>query len=125
MSGTDYLEGRFLDHITGNGAYTPPTSLYLCLHTADPTETGAIGHITGGSYAPQLITFGPQVTSRASSTNSQTFLNMPATTATHFSIRENSPTGNPMFVGILTNPRTTVAGEPMVFGVGVIVLLAD
>lgn len=32
---------ELLDHIFGVGAYTPPTTVYVSLHTADPAETGA------------------------------------------------------------------------------------
>lgn len=125
MTATDYLEGRLLDHVLGNGTYTPPTSMYLCLHFTDPTETGTIGQVTGGSYVPQLITFGPQVGSKSISSNSQTFTNMPGVTVTHFAIRENSPTGNPIFVGTFSTSRNVTAGDPISFGVGQIAVLAD
>jgi hypothetical protein len=125
MTATDYLEAKLLDHVMGNGAYTPPTSLYLCLHITDPTETGTVGQVVGGSYLPQLITFGPQSISKSSSSNAQTFTNMPQVTISHFVIRENSPTGNPLFVGLLTPGKTLNAGDPISFGVGQIAILAD
>ena len=125
MTATDFLEAKLLDHALGNGAYTPPSSLYLCLHFTDPTESGTIGQVTGGTYAPQLITFGPQVASKSTSSNGQTFAGMPTVTITHFSIRENSPTGNPMFVGTLANSRNLTAGDGISFGVGQIAITAD
>jgi hypothetical protein len=125
MSATDYLEGKLLNHLMGIAVYTPPTSLYLALHTNDPGETGASNHVTGGSYVPQLITFGAQSGSRSVSTNSQTFTGMPAATVTHFSIRENSSGGTPILYGILANSRTTVAGDPIVFSAGLIAVSAD
>lgn len=126
MTATDYLEGRLLDHACGVNPYTMPSSLYLCLHYNDPTESGAApNQVVGGGYAPQLITFGTQVNSVSSSTNSQTFSNMPAVTVSHFVIRENSPTGNPCFVGILSTNRTVSVGDPVTFGVGQIAISAD
>lgn len=125
MTATDYLEGKLLDHTLGNGVYTPPSALYLCLHFADPGEVGTASQVTGGSYAPQLITFGPQAGSKSTSSNSQTFTNMPAVTVTHFVIRENSPTGNPCFVGTFTTQRAVAAGDPISFGVGQIAITAD
>lgn len=125
MTATNYLEGKLLDHALGVTAYTFPSALYLCLHFADPTETGTVAPVTGGSYAPQPITFGSSVASVSSSTNSQTFSNMPAVTVTHFVIRENSPTGNPIFVGTLTSSRNVAVGDPVAFGVGQIAISAD
>ena len=125
MTATDYLEGRLLNHVLGNGVYTVPSTLYLCLHFADPTEAGTVSQVTGGSYAPQLITFSAQVGSKAVSSNSQTFTNMPNVTVTHFVIRENSSTGNPLFVGTFGVSQNLSAGDPISFGVGQIAVLAD
>ena len=42
MAGTisDYLEDKLLDHVFENSAYTVPTTLYVALSTADPTDSG-------------------------------------------------------------------------------------
>jgi hypothetical protein len=126
MSATDYLEGKLLDHLMGIAVYTPPTSLYLALHTNDPGETGSANHVTGGGYVPQLITFGAQSVSRSLSTNSQTFTNMAGgLNITHFAIRENASGGTPILYGILANSRLTVAGDPITFSAGLIAVSAD
>jgi hypothetical protein len=125
MTATDYLEGKLLDHALGVTPYTPPTSLFLCLHFADPTEAGTASQVTGGSYAPQPISFGAQSGSKSTSTNIQNFTNMPAVTVTHFVIRENSATGNPVFVGTMTSSRSVLAGDPLSFGVGSFSISAD
>ena len=36
-----YTENKWLDHILKVAAWTPPTDIYLSLHTADPTEDGS------------------------------------------------------------------------------------
>ncbi len=37
---TNPIELEIIDHILGNGAYTPPTTKYLALFIGDPTEAG-------------------------------------------------------------------------------------
>jgi hypothetical protein len=130
VTATNYLEGKILDHVLGVAAYTMPTSLYLCLHTDDPGEDGDDFQVVGGSYAPQIVTFVAHSlsvggASEGISSNSQTFLDMPAADLTHFAVRENSPTGNPLAFGPLTNPHTVIAGEPVVYGVGQIIIRCD
>lgn len=62
-----------------NAAVNAVTALigFLSLHTTDPSTTGA-NEVTGGSYARQAITFGAASGGTATSTNSQTFANLPA-----------------------------------------------
>jgi hypothetical protein len=62
-----------------NAAVNAVTALigFLSLHTTDPGTTGA-NEVTGGSYARQAITFGAASGGTATSTNGQTFTNMPA-----------------------------------------------
>jgi hypothetical protein len=40
MSFSDYLEGKVLDHVFKNTAYTQPTTVYVALFTGDPTDAG-------------------------------------------------------------------------------------
>jgi hypothetical protein len=130
MSATDYLEQKILDHVLRVTTFTPPAGLYLALHNTDPTETGTVGEATGGGYARQAITFGASVIdatfgTRGASTNIQSFTNMPAGTWTHFSIKDAVSAGNSLLTGPLTITRTTVAGDPLVIGVGGIIATAD
>jgi len=57
--------------------FVPSTTYYLSLHSATPGQNGA-SEITGGSYARQALTFGAASGGSESSTNSQTFTNLPA-----------------------------------------------
>jgi len=56
--------------------FVPSTTYYLSLHSATPGQNGA-SEITGGSYARQALTFGAASGGSESSTNSQTFTNLP------------------------------------------------
>jgi len=60
---TNFAETEIMDHIF-NGAdgagsvYTPPATVYLSLHTADPTDTGSMAaECTGTSYIRKAIAF--------------------------------------------------------------------
>lgn len=60
-----------------NAIVVASTTYYLSLHSATPGTTGA-SEISGGSYARQAITFGSASGGVASSTNSQSYTNLPA-----------------------------------------------
>ena len=55
------LANALLNHITGNGVYTPPDHLYLALQTgANPSRDGTVAsEVSGGSYARTLLVLGP------------------------------------------------------------------
>ena len=57
MSFSNYLETEILDHVFGGAAYTAPSTLYLALYTADPSDTGGGTEVSGGSYARQTVAF--------------------------------------------------------------------
>lgn len=55
---SDYLENELLDHVFRNSAYTSPTTVYLGLYTAAPTDAGGGTEVSTGGYSRQAITFG-------------------------------------------------------------------
>ena len=55
---SDFLENELLDHVFSNAAFSSPTTVYLALFTAAPTDAGGGTEVTGGGYARQAITFG-------------------------------------------------------------------
>jgi hypothetical protein len=57
MSFSNYLETEILDHVFGGAAYTAPSTLYLALYTADPSDAGGGTEVSGGAYARQTVTF--------------------------------------------------------------------
>jgi hypothetical protein len=57
---SDYLENKLIDHILRNTAYTVPTTIYIGLYTAAPTDAGGGTEVTGGSYA--RVQVGPSTT---------------------------------------------------------------
>jgi len=52
---TNYLENKLLDHVLNNASFTSPTTVYVGLFTAAPTDTTAGTEVSGGSYARQVL----------------------------------------------------------------------
>lgn len=55
---SDYLENKLLDHVLRNTTYVSPTTVYLALYTAAPTDAGGGTEVSGNGYSRQPITFG-------------------------------------------------------------------
>ena len=55
---SDYLENAVVNHVFRNTALTSPTTVYLALYTAAPTDAGGGTQVSGGGYAREAITFG-------------------------------------------------------------------
>lgn len=110
MSISNYLENVILDHILRNQAYTPAGTVYASLHTADPGETGT-SEVTGGSYARQAIAFAAASGGTVSNSGTLNFTVMPAGTVTHMGLWDALSSGNFLWSGAATAPKTLNAGD--------------
>mgnify|MGYP003649040106 CR=1 FL=1 len=54
---SDYLEDKVLKHVFTNTSYTSPTTLYVALYTAAPTDAGGGTEISGSGYARKSVAF--------------------------------------------------------------------
>ena len=96
---TDYLENKVLTHVFGGTAYTAPSTLYVGLFTAAPSDTGGGTECSGGSYArksmPDMTVSG---TSPTQATNGAAVEFATATgawgTVTHCGVFDASSSGN-------------------------------
>ena len=55
---SNYLENALINATLRNTSYTSPATVYISLHTADPTDAGSGTEVSGGSYIRQSATFG-------------------------------------------------------------------
>lgn len=136
---TDFLENKLLDFlfraqalgITGASAAagTGPTTLYVGLLTAAPSDSAAGTEVSGGSYARVSITSalsawagtqsaGSTAASSGTSgtTSNNNAITFPAPTAnwgvvTHFAIYDASSAGNMLLWGSLTTSKTVNNGD--------------
>lgn len=112
---SDYLENEVLDHILGNTVYTPASTIYIGLWTADNgLEAGTLtGEVSGGAYARQSVTFDVASGGSADSAATVTF---PAATAnwgtiTHIAVMDAATGGNVLFHGAVTTSKTIETGD--------------
>ena len=109
---SNYLENKILLHVLDNTAYTSPTTVYLGLHTADPTDAGTGTEVSGGSYARQSVAF--TVTDNAATNDSA--IEFPTATGSWGTIGwvavwDNLTSGNMLFHGALSTSKTIASGD--------------
>jgi hypothetical protein len=109
---SDYLENKILLHVLDNTAYTSPTTVYLGLHTADPTDDGTGTEVSGNAYARQVAAF--TVTNDTASNTSA--IEFPTATGSWGTVGwvgvwDALTGGNLLFHGALTSPKTIASGD--------------
>ncbi len=115
---TDFMENELLDHIF-NAAYTAPTTVYVALATADPTDaaTGASMNevANANAYARTAITFGAASARRVTQSGVVTFPQASGSwgTVTHWAITDNAThgAGNVMAHGAFASGQAIVSGN--------------
>jgi hypothetical protein len=111
---TNYGESSLVKHLVGKAAFTMPTTVYVSLHTADPTETGSMAaEVSGGAYSRQAVTWG--IESGGSIANSAelawTVASASWGTVTHIGICDAATAGNMLVFGALTASKTVASGD--------------
>jgi hypothetical protein len=111
MNASNYLEQKIAEHTLGIAAFTMPASLFIELHTADPTEVGNVAPVSGGSYVRKAATFQwDGVNGWGENVALIRWDDLPAATITHISIKDAVSAGNTLYYGALTASRTVGAG---------------
>jgi len=119
---TNYLEDKVINHVFGGTAYTAPTSWFVALYTAAPTDSASGTEVSGGGYVRQSVawTIAGSGTAQASNTSALTY---PAATSdwgtvTHAAVVDAVSSGNIMAYETLTktdfttaNPKTVNTGD--------------
>lgn len=110
---SDYLENALLNATLRNTAYTSPTTTYVGLHTADPTDAGTGAEVAGNSYARTSVTFGAPSGGVATSNADCTFPQATGTwgTITHIGLWDASTTGNLLYHTQLDSSKTIENGD--------------
>lgn len=115
MSFTNYLEDAVLDHVFGGNAYTAPSTLYVGLFTAAPSDTGGGTEVSGGGYARQTATFTVSGTEPTEATNSAA-IDYPTATAdlgtiTHVGVFDALTSGNLLAYASVSTSKTINTGD--------------
>ena len=113
---SNYLENALINVTLRATSYTAPTTVYVALYTADPTDADLTANevsTSGTGYARTAVTFGAP--SNGVSTNSATVTFPTATasfgTVTHIGIRDASTAGNLLYHTPLDTSKTIDAGD--------------
>jgi hypothetical protein len=133
MSLSNYLEKKFVDHLTGVASYTAPSTLYLALYSATPSDSGGGTELTSGTapgYSRQAVTFNAYAASiadKALSSNAPVFTasggNWP--NVTHVGIFDASTAGNLLWYGAMTAAEQINDLGTLTFNAGDITLSLD
>jgi hypothetical protein len=111
---TDYLEDKILKHVFTNTAYTSPTTVYVGLFTAAPTDAGGGTEVSGSGYARKSAAFTVSGTSTLA-TNSSAIEFDAATgswgTIVAIAIFDAITTGNMIAWADLTASKTIASGD--------------
>lgn len=108
MSKTNYAETLTLNYLLTAAAVTRPSNWYVALHTADPTETGAVAELAvGNGYARQPVEFDGTAQPYV---NADAIMFGPCTTAdwgniVGWSIKDAATNGNTIYKGLFDNSR--------------------
>lgn len=110
---SDFAEAELLDHVF-NAAYTPPTTVYLGLSTADPLDDASgLSEPSGDGYVRKAITFGAAA-SRKVTQNADVDYDQ-ATGAwgliTHYGVFDAESGGNMLGHGALGQSKQIVSGN--------------
>jgi len=116
MSFSDYLEDKLLNHVFAGAAYTPPTNVYVGLHTTANTDAAAGTEISGNGYARQVAAFTVTGTDPTEADN-DTAIEFPIATAswgtvTHAAVYDALTGGNLLAHAQLTDPSDFATALP-------------
>ena len=117
---SDYLENALLNHVLRNTAMTSPTTVYVALSTADPTDAGSgLAEPSGNGYARTAVTFNAP-SGGVCDNQAVTF---PAATGawgtlTHFAIMDASSGGNMLYHSPLNASKAVDDGDTAEFAAG-------
>jgi len=105
---------------------SPASSLFLALHTSDPTANCSVGELSGFGYIRTAVVFGPQTTANSRDLeNIAPVIFPPATdnspsSVTYYSVWTDQAAGNPVSYGILDAPVNWSTGSSVAIATGLL-----
>lgn len=120
---SDYWENEILDHLFGNGSYTPPT-IYLALSTADPGDDGTgLSEPSGNGYARAVTAASDWNAASGGALDNANVIEFPEATGawgtiTHFALLDAASGGNLLAHGALSQSKTIASGDTARFAAG-------
>ena len=115
---TNYLEDKVIAHLFGGVAYTAPTTWYVGLFTATPSDSAAGTEVSGGAYTRQSVAWTLQTSGTAQASNTAALTFAAATTdwgtVTHAGVYDAASGGNLVAYEVLTKTDFSTANPKVV-----------
>jgi hypothetical protein len=119
---SDYLENKVLDHVLTATSYTPPATRFLGLfrntsgQAAANLEAGTLTDevtTSGSAYVRKAVTFAAASGGTSATNATVTFDAATANwgTVTHVAVMDAATSGNVLFWGAVTTPKTIETGD--------------
>jgi hypothetical protein len=117
---SNFLENKLLDHVLRNVSYTSPTTVFVGLFTADPTDAGTGTEVSGGSYARQILSVTTATGGIVTSSADVTFPQCTASwgTVSHIGLLDALSSGNLLMHTPLTTSRAIETGDILKISTG-------
>jgi len=110
MPASNYLKGKVIDGTVRGISFAAPATVYVSLHTADPTANATPAtEISAGWYARQATAFAAQSTAgQTSNSGTVTYNGVSGSpvTATNFAVWDAATLGNMLYYAPLSAPKT-------------------
>lgn len=129
---SSYLANALLDHALGGAEYERPETVWVALHTADPTDAGTGDEVSGGGYVRAALANDEISWSTAfmGEKSNQVQVVFPTATedwgtVTHFGLWDAAEGGNLLYHGSLATAQTISTGTNALFRMGAITVTED
>lgn len=112
------IANKVVDHVNGKTGFTEPTApINARLYTVIGSATAAGTECTGGSYAPQAVTWTASSAGVASNSAAVVFTNMPACTVVAVELYDSAGTPVRLWWGALTANKVLNSGDTFEFDI--------
>lgn len=119
---SDHAENLLLNWLMTTGTATRPTSWYVALYTAAPSDAGGGTEVSGSGYTRQSVSW-DTATGTGGTTDNSGAVSFTASggsfgTVTHIGIFDASTGGNLLWHGALSASKTVNDGDTLQFAAG-------
>jgi hypothetical protein len=124
---SNFAEKLLLDWLMTTGSASRPTAWHLALYTAAPSDSGGGTEVSGNGYARQALTFAAAASPDGTTENTGP-VSFTASgsggfgTVTHVGIFDAATSGNLLWHGAMTTPRTVNDTDTLTFAAGAVSL---
>ena len=124
---SNYLEAKLLNHVLRNTSYTSPTTTYVGLFTAAPSDTASGTEVSGGSYARQVLSVSTATEGIVTSSGDLTFPQATANwgTVSHIGILDAITSGNLLMYTALNTAKTIETDDILKISSGNLTIVLD